>query len=138
MPEALNCYLVGRFWSASIIVLLVCLITNFAGADEATSPNFRLIGQTSLMAAGEAQSTGFRLQSCIDTSPSGISSSPSFKLGSGCTPLVLSATEDKPPEPPNPATSSQAVPLFDGWQLALLMLVLALFALPSRGGRRTV
>jgi hypothetical protein len=141
MPETVQRSFLNWFGSVCALALLVWLVTNPADADEATSQNFRLIGQTSLMAAGEAQSTGFRLQSCIDTSPSGISSSPSFKLGSGCTPLVLSATEDKPPEPPNPpnpATPSQAVPVFDGWKLALLMLVLALFAFPSRGGRRIV
>ena len=135
MPEALNSSLKGWFRSVCALVLLACLVTGPAGADESTSLNFRLIGQTSLMAAGGAQSTGFRLQSCIDTSPSGISSSSSFKLGSGCLPLILAATETKPT---SPTASPQAVPLFDGWQIALLMFVLALLVWPSRGGRRFV
>ena len=138
MPEALQRSMVGWFRSVCALVLLVCLITDPAGADEATSQNFRLIGQTSLMAAGGAQSTGFRLQSCIDTSPSGVSSSTSFKLGSGCLPLVLAATESTPTDPTNPTTSPQAVPLFNGWQIAVLIFVLALLAWPSLGGRRII
>lgn len=136
MPEALNSSILGWFRSICALVLLACLVTGPAGADESTSPSFRLIGQTSLMAAGSAQSTGFRLQSCIDTSPSGISSSTSFRLGSACMPLRLAAAGTPPIT--GPSSQSQSIPLFDGWKVALLMLVLALLAWPSRGGRRIV
>ncbi len=135
MPEILQHS--RTVWSRPVctLVLLVCLVVNHAGADEATSPNFRLIGQTSLMAAGTAQSTGFRLQSCIDASPSGVSASSSFKLGSGCLPLVLVAADT---DQPNPASNSpRAVPLFDIWQIVMLMFMLGLLAWGSLRGRRT-
>jgi len=134
MPKALQCSMTGWFRLVCALVLLICLVINHASAGEATSQNFRLIGQTSLMAAGSAQSTGFGLQSCIDASPSGISTSSSFKLDSGCMSTILAATETNPARPAT--TSSQAVPLFDVWQIALLMFVLALLAWRSQGDRR--
>ncbi len=116
-------------------MLIICLVTGTAGAGEATSQNFRLIGQTSLMAAGGGGSTNFRLQSCIDSSPAGISSSSSFKLDSGCVPLIQAAKDTPPTQRP---TSARAVPLLDGWKITMLVFLIVLLAWSSRGGRRFV
>ena len=136
MPEALKRSIPGWLRPICTLVVLVCIVSSPAGAGEATSQNFRLLGQTSLMAAGDAQSTGFRLQSCIDSSPSGISSSTSFKLTGGCMPLTVAAAAES-----NPTDSTgllEPVPLFNSWQIALLIFVLALLAWPSLVGRRTI